>query len=104
MPSQNQIMNITYAEAGTYECEVETAVSKIFGHSRVIVLGPPGPPGGVSALELGSRSGKIVWTDGAIYGREIMNYRVEGRTNHNSTWVVLADRQTAVEPDYTSSG
>ena len=27
-------MNITYAEAGTYECEVETAVSKIFGHSR----------------------------------------------------------------------
>ena len=73
-------------------------------NSRVIVLGPPGPPGGVSALELGSRSGKIVWTDGAIYGREISNYRVEGRTNHNSTWVVLADRQTAVEPDYTSSG
>ena len=29
-----KIMNITYAEAGTYECEVETAVSKIFGHSR----------------------------------------------------------------------
>lgn len=71
---------------------------------RVIVLGPPGPPGGVSALELDSRSGKIVWTDGAIYGREIVNYRVEGRTNHNSTWVILADRQTAVEPDYTSSG
>ena len=52
----------------------------------------------------GSRSGIIVWTDGAIYGRPINQYRVEGRTNHNSTWVVLADRQTAVEPDYTSSG
>ena len=31
-------------------------------------------------------------TDGTIYGKEISSYRIDGRTNHNSTWVTLADR------------
>jgi hypothetical protein len=63
------VLNITYAEAGKYECQVDTAVGKIFATSDVIVHGPPGPAGGVSALALTSNSGTIVWTDGAIYGR-----------------------------------
>ena len=58
----------------------------------VIVHGKPGKPGGVSATNLDSQSGKVVWTDGTIYGAEIESYRIEGRTNHNMTWVVLADR------------
>ena len=86
------IVNVSYAEAGKYECMVDTAVGRIFATSEVIVHGPPGPPGGVSAIDLTSDSGTIVWTDGAIYGREIKDYRIEGRTNHNSTWIVLADR------------
>ena len=36
------ILNITYAEAGKYECMVDTAVGRIFGTSEVIVHGPPG--------------------------------------------------------------
>lgn len=87
-----RIYNITDAEAGTYECVVDTAVGTIYASSDVIVHGPPGPPGGVSALALTSISGTIVWTDGAIYGRQIMTYRIEGKTDHNSTWVILADR------------
>lgn len=63
-----RIMNITFAEAGKYECMIETAVGRIYGTSEVIVHGPPGPPGGVSAFSLTANSGKIVWTDGAIYG------------------------------------
>ena len=85
------INNITYAEAGKYECVVNTAVGKIYSTSEVIVHGPPGPPGGVSAVELTSSSGTIIWTDGAIYGRQITSYRIEGRTDHNRTWVILAD-------------
>ncbi len=76
---------------------METAVGRIYATSNVIVHGPPGPPGGVSALALTSDSGTIVWTDGAIYGRTVDSYRIEGRTNHNSTWVTLADRVIAEE-------
>ena len=60
--------------------------------SSVIVHGKPGKPGGVSASNLDSQSGKVIWTDGTIYGKEISSYRIDGRTNHNSTWVTLADR------------
>ena len=87
-----RIYNITDAEAGVYECVVDTAVGTIYASSDVIVHGPPGPPGGVSALALTSTSGTIVWTDGAIYGRQIVSYRIEGKTDHNKTWVMLADQ------------
>jgi hypothetical protein len=97
------IENITYAEAGRYECAVNTAVGTIFATSEVIVHGPPGPPGGVSALSLTSRSGTIIWTDGSIYGRQIVAYKIEGRTNHNKTWVVLADGVVAEDIQHLGS-
>ena len=96
------IENITYAEAGKYECAVDTAVGTIFATSEVIVHGPPGPAGGVSALDLQSTSGIIVWTDGVIYGRQITGYRIEGRTDHNQTWLVLADK--VIAEDYQLVG
>ena len=96
-----RIENVTYAETGTYECVVETAVGNIYATSQVIVHGAPGPPGGVSALSLTSRSGTVVWTDGTIYGYKILYYRIEGRTDHNSTWVVLEDK---VEGEDVDSG
>ena len=57
--------------------------------SVVIVHGKPGKPGGVSATSLDSQSGKVIWTDGTIYGSLITGYRIDGRTNHNSTWITL---------------
>ena len=42
----------------------------------------------------------MVWTDGAIYGRQISTYRVEGRTDHDPTWTVLADRAVADEIEH----
>ncbi len=86
------IYNITIAEAGTYECAVETAVGTIYGTSEVIVHAPPGPTGGVTAVELSANSGTVVWTDGAFYGPRITAYRIEGRTDHNSSWILLADK------------
>eukprot|EP00095_Tigriopus_kingsejongensis_P002293 maker-scaffold400_size182785-snap-gene-0.21 protein:Tk02293 transcript:maker-scaffold400_size182785-snap-gene-0.21-mRNA-1 annotation:"PREDICTED: contactin-like" len=92
-----KIVNVSYAEAGFYECMVDTAVGKIYASSELIVHGPPGPPGGVSALSLTSRSGTIVWTDGAIYGRQVQRYRIDGRTLSNMTWLTLADQVAGEE-------
>ena len=79
-------------QAGKYECGVHTALGSIYATSEIIIHGVPGPPGGVTAHDLQSTDGTIIWTDGTIYGRPIDNYRIEGRTNHDPTWVVLADR------------
>ena len=46
------IQNITIAEAGSYQCMVETAVGTIFATSNVIVHSQPGPPGGVTAVKV----------------------------------------------------
>ena len=94
------IDNITIAEAGVYECAVETVVGTIFATTEVFVHAPPGPPGGVTAVKLSSRSGTIVWTDGAFYGSRITAYRIEGRTDHNQTWGLLADRVEGAEIEY----
>jgi len=96
------ISNISYAEAGKYECVVNSAVGTIYAHSEVIVHGKPGKPGGVSASNLDSQSGKVVWTDGTIYGKEITSYRIDGRTNHNDTWITLADRVQGQEEQSTT--
>ena len=94
------IDNITIAEAGQYECAVETSVGTIFATSEVIVHSPPGPPGGVTSVNMGNVSCTVAWTDGAFYGRRIDTYRIEGRTDHNDTWRVLADNVPGQEIDY----
>merc|ERR1719297_526032 len=94
------IDNITIAEAGKYECAVETSVGTIFATSEVIVHSAPGPPGGVTSVNMGNVSCTVAWTDGAFYGRRISKYRIEGRTDHNDTWRVLADNVEGQEIDY----
>ncbi|XP_040571897.1 contactin [Lepeophtheirus salmonis] len=95
-----KIYNISYAEAGKYICIVDSAVGRITAESQVIIHGPPGPPGSVSAVSLSSKSGTIIWTDGAIYGSQIKYYRIEGRTRDNSTFTTLKDYAEAQEITY----
>ena len=45
----------------------------------------------------------VAWTDGAFYGLRIDRYRIEGRTDHNDTWRVLADRVVAEQIDFQVS-
>ncbi|CAB4066316.1 unnamed protein product [Lepeophtheirus salmonis] len=75
-------------------------VGRITAESQVIIHGPPGPPGSVSAVSLSSKSGTIIWTDGAIYGSQIKYYRIEGRTRDNSTFTTLKDYAEAQEITY----
>lgn len=85
-----EIGNITFAEAGDYECVVKSAVGRISTRTNVIVEGPPGPPGGVQA-EIFKFSAIIHWTDGASHGRPIDRYVMSGRTNWNATWFNISE-------------
>ncbi|KAG8191909.1 hypothetical protein JTE90_019843 [Oedothorax gibbosus] len=90
-PGYLRIENITLAEAGIYTCIVKTAVGRIFKATELVVFGPPGAPGAVLAEDLTATSGTIHWSDGSANGDLIRAYTIEGRTNHNSTWVVLKE-------------
>lgn len=39
------IRNLTFADAGDYECIIKSAVGRISSKTSVSVVGPPGPPG-----------------------------------------------------------
>ena len=42
----------------------------------------------------------MAWTDGAFYGLKIERYKIEGRTDHNKTWRILADYAEAEQIDF----
>jgi hypothetical protein len=120
-----EINNITLGQAGEYECVAKTSVGRISTKTHLFVYGPPGAVGGVQVilniflsvhfeslltcivcnkvLELTSSSAVLRWTDGATNGDPIRLYMVEGRTNWNQTWSVLAMNITAKDVDRLTS-
>lgn len=89
-PGYLRIQNVTLAEAGRYRCIAKTSIAKVSAESELIVIGPPGAPGAVLAEDLNATSGRIHWSDGSINGAQVFAYTIDGRTNHNSTWVTLS--------------
>lgn len=86
---QLNIYNVTFSEAGEYECVVKTAVGKISTKTTLTVEGPPGPPGGVQVISTNTVSAVLQWTDGSDHGREVLYYQISGRTQYNQTWTIL---------------
>lgn len=85
-PGYLVIYNVSFAEAGRYTCVAKTSVGKVFAHTDLLVLGPPGPPGAVLGSQFNATSGFVEWADGTSHGSQITSYAIEGRTNHNATW------------------
>lgn len=93
------ITNVSFAEAGDYECIVKSAVGRIATKTSIFVEGPPGPPGGVQVVDITKTSATIQWTDGATNGRPITHYIISGRTTWNTTWFNISKNVVAREID-----
>ncbi|KAM3960940.1 contactin [Aphomia sociella] len=85
------IYNVSLSDVGEYECVVKSAIGRISSRTQIRVEGPPGPPGGLQILNIQRASVSLEWTDSNSNGRPIMSYVVTGRTQWNSTWVVISD-------------
>uniref|UniRef100_A0A224X5J2 Putative receptor mediating netrin-dependent axon guidance n=1 Tax=Panstrongylus lignarius TaxID=156445 RepID=A0A224X5J2_9HEMI len=94
-----ELHNVTFADAGEYECRVKSTVSEITTKTTLIIDGPPGPPGGVQVTGITKTSAVIQWTDGAKHGRDITHYSISGRTQWNQTWFVIAKDVIGKEVD-----
>ncbi len=98
-----EIHNLTLLDSGTYECIAKSAVNQISTRTELLVLGPPGMPGGVRVIEIKKKDAVIEWIDGSSNGRPIMYYNVLARTNWNKTWVNVTEGIIGTEIDrYTS--
>ncbi|VEN63415.1 unnamed protein product [Callosobruchus maculatus] len=94
-----RIFNATFADTGEFECVVKSAVGMISSKTKVIIEGPPGPPGGVQVINIQKSSVTLQWTDGANHGSPINSYTVSGRTRYNPNWVDLTYGVRATEID-----
>lgn len=93
------ITNTSLLDSGTYECIAKSAVNEIPSRSQVVVLGPPGMPGGVKVIEIKKTDATLEWVDGALNGGTILYYNVLARTNWNKTWHMVSEHSLAQEVD-----
>ena len=93
------ITNITLLDSGNYECVAKSAVNQISSKSEVIVMGPPGMPGGIRVIDINKKEATLEWIDGATNGRPILFYNILGRTNWNKTWVNITEGVEGQEVD-----
>lgn len=93
------ITNTSLLDSGYYECIAKSAVNQISSRTQVIVLGPPGMPGGVKVLEIKKTDAILEWIDGSTNGGPIMHYNVYARTQWNKTWHHVAEVNQSQEVD-----
>lgn len=93
------ISNTSLLDSGWYECIAKSAVNEIPSRSHVVVLGPPGMPGGVKVIDIKKTEAVIEWIDGALNGGMIQFYNILARTNWNRTWHVVSESSQAEEVD-----
>jgi hypothetical protein len=84
------IRNISYIDQANYTCQAQTSIGSVERSGTLLVKGPPDACGAVTADALSQFSARVSWTDGSDHLSRIVFNTIEGRTNHNSTWTVLA--------------
>ncbi|KAL7642096.1 UNVERIFIED_CONTAM: hypothetical protein RMT77_007970 [Armadillidium vulgare] len=94
-PGHLFIRNLTLEDAGYYMCDAKSPIANISQVTKVVVSGPPGPPGGITALSMTSTSGIIRWTNGATNGREIIAYTIQAKTLYTDDWKTVVENITA---------
>ncbi|KAI4877290.1 hypothetical protein NFI96_011836, partial [Prochilodus magdalenae] len=73
------IKNTQMKHAGRYTCTAQTPVDNVTASADLVVRGPPGPPGGVRVEEIGPKSVRLLWSQGADNLSPISKYTIQYR-------------------------
>ncbi|KAJ8377690.1 hypothetical protein AAFF_G00254710 [Aldrovandia affinis] len=87
------IVNGQLRHAGTYACTAQTVVDSTSAAARLVVRGPPGPPGGVVINEVNETSMELGWSRGYDNHSPIGKYIIMGRSPLEPGW-----RQKRTDP------
>ncbi|KAF4093717.1 hypothetical protein AMELA_G00005100 [Ameiurus melas] len=80
------IMNTQLSQAGIYTCSAQTVVDSAVASAKLVVRGPPGPPGGLVVKNVNETSLELRWSRGYDNHSPIGKYVIMGRSEHAHDW------------------
>ncbi|KAM8867926.1 LOW QUALITY PROTEIN: contactin-2 [Synchiropus picturatus] len=80
-------------QAGVYSCTAQTVVDSASASAKLVVRGPPGPPGGLLVRNIAESSVELCWSRGYDNHSPIGKYEIFGRSSLSAEW-----KQMRTEP------
>ncbi|KAG7477733.1 hypothetical protein MATL_G00072750 [Megalops atlanticus] len=80
------IVNGQLGHAGTYVCTAQTVVDSASASAKLVVRGPPGPPGGVVVKDVNETAVELRWSRGYDNHSPIGKYIIKGRSPLDQGW------------------
>uniref|UniRef100_A0A8C7TXG1 Contactin 2 n=1 Tax=Oncorhynchus mykiss TaxID=8022 RepID=A0A8C7TXG1_ONCMY len=74
------------SQAGTYSCTAQTVVDSASASAKLVVRGPPGPPGGLVVKNVASTSVELRWSRGYDNHSPIGKYVIMGHSPLSPGW------------------
>ncbi|XP_063071450.1 contactin-2 [Engraulis encrasicolus] len=80
------IVNGQLNHAGTYICSAQTVVDTATASAKLVVRGPPGPPGGLVVKSVTESTVELRWSRGYDNHSPIGKYIIMGRSEPSGSW------------------
>ncbi|KAM9364890.1 contactin-2 [Pholidichthys leucotaenia] len=97
------IVNALLSQAGTYSCTAQTVVDSSSASAKLVVRGPPGPPGGVLVKKVTETSVELRWSRGYDNHSPIGKYIIMGRSSLSSEWKQMRTDPVNIEGNAESA-
>uniref|UniRef100_A0A674PHP7 Contactin-3 n=1 Tax=Takifugu rubripes TaxID=31033 RepID=A0A674PHP7_TAKRU len=97
------ILNAQLSQAGVYTCTAQTVVDSASAVAKLVVRGPPGPPGGLLVKNVAETSVELRWSRGYDNHSPIGKYVIRGRWALSSQWRQMRTGPSNIEGNAESA-
>ncbi|XP_034081705.1 contactin-2 [Gymnodraco acuticeps] len=97
------IVNTQLSQAGMYACTSQTVVDSASAAAKLVVRGPPGPPGGLLVKNVAEASVELRWSRGYDNHSPIGKYIIMGRSSLSSEWKKMRTDPVNIEGNAESA-
>ncbi|KAM4741647.1 contactin-2 [Anableps anableps] len=97
------IVNAQLSQAGTFTCTAQTVVDSASSSAKLVVRGPPGPPGGLLVKNVAETSVELKWSRGYDNHSPIGKYIIMGRSYLSSEWKKMMTEPANIEGNAESA-
>ncbi|XP_056460222.1 contactin-2 [Gadus chalcogrammus] len=91
------LVNGQLSQAGVYTCTAQTVVDGASSSAKLVVRGPPGPPGGLVVKNVAETSVELRWSRGYDNHSPIGKYIIMGRSTIASDWKRMRTEPVNIE-------
>uniref|UniRef100_A0AAQ4RAU7 Contactin 2 n=1 Tax=Gasterosteus aculeatus aculeatus TaxID=481459 RepID=A0AAQ4RAU7_GASAC len=96
-------VNAKLSQAGVYTCAAQTVVDSASASAKLVVRGPPGPPGGLLIKNVAETSVELRWSRGYDNHSPIGKYVIMGRSSLSSEWKKMRTDPVNIEGNAESA-